>query len=165
MSRAGLGIAISLALFIAPLFAQYPLGAATLQWSGSSGQTAGSFCWESNWSCTPNPITVTANETVTLSLRGALGGAYVIAISGGASQCQVIPGVLNALVLDNPITPVITGQLNIGGAILACPAGTDSSIFSFPSNLPPGMTFAIQALITGAGNMLTFSEAILVTTV
>ena len=143
--------------------AQYPIGAAGFAWTGSSGATAGNFCWGAN--CIASAVNVTAGESVTLHISGEIGAPYAILTSTGASNCQPFLGILNRLVLDAPVAIGLSGALVNVSPILSCPNGYDTATATFPTGLPIGLTFAIQGITYGAGNALAFTKAILVTVI
>ena len=54
-------------------------------WSSSSGAFAGTAC--SGFSCTPDTVSVTAGDAITIRVKGQLGGGYIIALSASATSC------------------------------------------------------------------------------
>ena len=135
-------IAIALA---GSLCAQYPASANALQWTGATS-TAGPFCW--GFSCTPEQATVLPGEAGTLMVRAEYNQVYALAMSAGANRCLALPGMYNNLVLDDPIFLVQVGVCGQPSPILACPSGTDTISVVFPTGIPPGVSFSIQALVS-----------------
>lgn len=142
---------------------QYPIGAVAFNWTGSSGASAGPFCWESNFNCTPYTVNVTAGEQVTLTIRGQANAPYAIGISGGAGQCIAFPGIQGNLMLDPGAILVGGGALGQVSGILACPAWFDQVVATFPSTFPIGSTVAVQVYTFGEGNVPSFPRAIVAT--
>ena len=150
----------AIVLSAAPALAQYPQGAVGFALTGS-GPTAGSFCWWFN--CTPAPITLTAGEVVALRISGEWHAPYVLAASSTATSCVAYPGLFHNLVIDLPVTIMVTGTLDSVSPILACPNGYTILSSQIPPGFPIGTTIAIQALTNGAGNVPAFTGAILIT--
>lgn len=165
MKRAFAFLIPSMLLLAGMASAQYADGAAALHWSGSSGNTAGTFCWNPAFACSPHDVSVTANETITLTLRGDFLAPYAVGISTGASQCLVFPSVQNALLLDPPLTVLFSGALDRIGTIQACPPGTAEITVDFPMIVPPGTVFALQAFTLGVSDVPAFTDAIRVTVI
>ncbi|MBK9387809.1 MAG: hypothetical protein IPN34_23580 [Planctomycetes bacterium] len=125
--------------------AQYPADAVGFQWSGSSGASAGRFCW--GFECRPATVRASGGEQVQLLVRAdGQNAPYGIFASLGASQCLPIPGIAHALALDFPLYLVTTGTLWQQSPILACPSYFDLYAFTFPSGIPRGASVALQAL-------------------
>jgi hypothetical protein len=114
-----------------------------LNWSGSSGTNAGPLC--GGFTCTPIAVPVTIGETVTITLRGTLGTGWALGVSPTASQCLMIPGIHNSLILDFPIEVPLSGVFTDGDVVLSCPGGRASITFTFPV-LPPWTNIALQAV-------------------
>jgi hypothetical protein len=144
-----------------PSLAQYPLGAVAFYISTSLGNTAGGPCWWFN--CTPATISVTAGEVVTLKIAGEQQAPYVLASSTTATSCIAFPGILHNLVIDLPAVITLTGTLSSTSPVLSCPNGYTNIVASVPLGIPLGTTIAIQALTYGAGNVLAFTGAIVLT--
>ena len=161
-TRVAIGVLALLITVPGLCLAQYPLGAAGFHWNGSIGGGAGSFCW--GFSCTPSPATVTAGETVTVTIRGETGAPYYILFSvSQATQCTSYPGVLNSLVLTPPLMAPVIGVLWQASPILSCPSAFDQVTFSWPPGTQVGLTFHLQGLTLGAGGVPAFTQAVQVT--
>lgn len=129
--------------------AQYPADAVGFQWSGSSGGSAGRFCW--GFECRPASVRVSGGESVQLLVRAdGQNQPYAIFASLGASQCLPIAGIAHELALDFPLTLVATGTLSQQSPILACPSYFDLHSFTFPTGIPRGASLALQALTFNA---------------
>ena len=146
-ARASMTVAAAL-LFVSSVSAQYGIGAVGLHWNGSTSQ-GGTFCW--GFSCTPDPVTVLPGETVVLTVRGEWNQPYVLAFSLGPDRCLAVPGLLNSLVLGDPINLLFSGSLSQPSPILACPPGYDTLSITFPLSTPPGLAFTLQALAGSFG--------------
>jgi hypothetical protein len=131
-----------------------------LSWAGSSGTWAGSAC--GGFTCTPHQVSVSVSEIVTVTVRGTYLGSWAIGLSASATQCLPVPGVQHALVLDFPITIAASGLMIEGDPILSCPGGRATLTFAFPF-LPPGTTFAIQAVADLPNLTPSLTAAIVVT--
>lgn len=140
---------------------QYPLGAVGFYVSTNLGHAAGSPCWWFN--CAPATTNVAAGEIVTLKITGEWHAPYLLATSTTAASCVAYAGILHDLVLDLPASIVVSGTLGSVSPILSCPNGYDTLTATVPAGLPPGTTIAVQALTYGAGNVLAFTGAILLT--
>lgn len=143
--------------------AQYPLGAAGLSWSGSSGQTGGNPCF--GFSATAFPVTVTGGELVTVHLTGDLNAPYILALGLTATSYVPVNGIANALLLDQPAQIFSVGYLSTASFALACPPGTQDLTGVFPVSIPAGQTLALQAFTYGAGGVPTFTSAIAITVI
>ncbi|MBL8899620.1 MAG: hypothetical protein JNM84_18460 [Planctomycetes bacterium] len=129
--------------------AQYPADAVGFQWSGSSGASAGRFCW--GFECRPATVRASGGEQIQLLVRAdGQNAPYAIFASLGASQCLPIPGIAHELALDFPLTLVATGTLSQQSPILACPSFFDIYAFTFPNGIPRGASVALQALTFNA---------------
>lgn len=149
-------------LLASALTAQYPAGAVGFHWSGTTTSTAGEFCW--GFSCTPAQAQVTANEVVTLTIRGDWWMApYVIGFSASATQCTSFVGWYNSLLLDLPITFVFQGMLDQNSPILACPSAFAQVTASLPPGVAIGTTFSLQGAVMAANGQMSFTSAIDVT--
>jgi hypothetical protein len=126
-----------------------------LTWTGASSVVIGCPC--AGFTCTPYTTTATAGESITVSVRGDVGGTYLLAVSSPAlcgsaagTQCTPFLAINNNLILMMPIcgTP-LSGTLSFPtlgcGAIL----GSDTIFATFPGVgvLPVGSTVTIQALV------------------
>src|ERR1043166_9529023 len=139
--------------------AQIGPGSIGFHWTGSTGPSVGTIC--SGVSCTPFTTHVTVGETVTIDVRGMYNGSYLVGFSTSATRCLSIPGFYNALIIDDPITILFSGTLNLGDPILACPGGRAIIQVVMPS-LPTGVTFDLQAAAAtfGSGSQWALSSAI-----
>jgi hypothetical protein len=139
----------ALVLLAGSLAAQYPADATGFFWEGQTTSQGGVFCW--GFSCTPEPITVAAGETGTLSIRKELNDFYAIGITPTGTSCIPLPGIAHALVLDPPITILWTGALTVPSGVLACPSGLDPRTVVVPPGLAPGTSFVLQGLVATIG--------------
>jgi hypothetical protein len=129
-----------------------------LSWSGSSGNSAGSFVP----SCQNLPVTAVSPETVTLSVWGDPLSLYGLLAAASGSQCIQIPGIGGGVVLDPPVIAVTFGVLTQVSPCLSCPPGLEQLQFALPPGLPPGTSISLQAVGIGNGN-LSFTVAITAT--
>jgi hypothetical protein len=128
-----------------------------LTWTGASGAAIGCPC--SSFTCTPFTTTATAGETISVSVRGDLGGTYFLAVSSpvlcgsaAGTVCTPFPSINNFLILT---LPVCGPPLFVSGALststLACGAilGSDTLVATFPNAgvFPVGSVLTIQALV------------------
>jgi hypothetical protein len=141
--------------------AQYPPGAVGFGITTSLGQTAGWLC--NGFSCTPSTITVSAGEVVTLKISGEWHAQFLLGSSATATSCVAVPGVFHNLVLDAPIALMAGGTLGSVSPVLSCPNGYTTLTATVPPGIPSGTQLAIQALTSGAGNVLSLTGAIVVT--
>jgi hypothetical protein len=159
--RPNLTLVVALALTVTAV-AQNPQGATGFSLTTNPANGAGSFCW---WFiCTPATLNVTAGELATLRISGEYQAAYMLGVSTTATNCLAYPGIFNSLVIDFPIAIVGTGTLS-SPPVPGCPNGYTQISSVVPSGLPLGTTLAIQALTYGAGNVLAFTGAIVITIV
>lgn len=149
------------AVAAAPLMAQYPQGAAGFNVTTNFGQNAGYFCW--GFSCTPATLNVAVGEIVTLRISGEWQANYLIGLASSATSCIPYPGIANSLVIDQPVLLLATGTLWNLSPILACPNAYDTLTAAVPAGIPSGTTLALQGLTSGAGNVLAFTGAIVLT--
>jgi hypothetical protein len=126
-----------------------------LTWTGASAAVIGCPC--ASFTCTPFTTTATAGESIAVSVRGDLGGTYLLAISSpvlcgspAGTVCTPFPPFNNSLILSLPIcTRPLNGLLATPtpqcGAIL----GSDTIFATFPNAgvFPVGSTLTIQALV------------------
>ncbi len=138
-------VALVVLALTGPLWAQYPISANALQWTGTTS-SAGPFCW--GFSCTPAQATVVPGESGTLMVRAEFNQLYALALSAGANRCLSIPNFFNNLVLDDPIFLVQVGVCSQPSPILACPSGTETISVTIPAAMPPGLSFSIQAVVS-----------------
>lgn len=131
-----------------------------LSWSGASGTFAGTAC--GGFTCTPFQTTVSVGEMVTVQVRGAYNRAFVVGLSGSATQCFAIGGIVHNLVLDFPIMIVVSGTLVDGDPALVCPGGRVVFNFAFPF-MPSGTSLSIQAAAELPNGTPALTSAITVT--
>src|SRR5262245_15401575 len=111
MSRHRCAAALAaIVLSTATVVAQYPQGAVGFALTTANGATAGSFCWWFN--CTPAPISLTANDVVSLRISGEWHAPYVLGASTTATSCVAYPGIFHNLVIDLPVTIMAMGSLD-----------------------------------------------------
>jgi hypothetical protein len=116
------------------------------------------------FTCAPFTINVSTGEEIQVQVRGYPGTIWALGISASATQCLPIPGVTHELVLDFPITVVLSGVFMNPDLIMACPGGLASIGFFFPF-MPPGTAFSIQAIAEIPGLTPALTSAITVTVV
>lgn len=126
--------------------------------------SAGNICGFGSFTCVPDSISISAGDAIDMRITGQFAAPYLLLISAGASSCVTIPNVLNALVLDDPVTIADIGTLNQLSPILACPAGYKAFIGPFPA-LPPGFSFGLQAATLGEGGVAALTVAIVINVV
>src|SRR5262245_30565197 len=153
MGRSVPASALALCLCTCPVFAQ--LAGPALSWSGSSGGFASGFLPY----CADLPVAAVPGETVTVTVWGDRNAAFVLLAAAGGTQCLLIPGIFNQLVLDFPVVSVAAGTLAGTSPCRTCPPGVQALTFPVPFGLPPGTALALQGLSYGAG-ILTFTIAI-----
>ena len=110
---------------------------------GQTG-TAGEFCWV--FDCNPRQLAIVSGETLTLRVNAPHQTLYAIGASSGAHNCVPIPGFANALMLDFPFFVLSFGLVSQMSPILACWGGVEQVQLQLPSGLPPGVSFAAQAI-------------------
>ncbi len=142
--------------------AQDPAPICGLAWMDmTTGTQVGPDC--SRFSCTPFSTVTSAGRRVITFVAGTYVAPYAIMLSGSATQCVTIPGIANSLTLMPPAWVVFTGRLGIPSRLLSCPTPFSSPYhFTFPTGVPVGSTFAIQAVTLGT-RARAFSRAIHVT--
>ena len=160
-------LTIAILLLASALPAQYPISANALHWSGTTS-SAGPFCW--GFTCNPETAAVVPGESGTFTVRGAWNQPFALAIAPTASRCLALPGIFNALVLDDPIYVTHTGVLNQLSPILACPSGMVVIPIVLPPWLPPGLSFSVQGLVGVPGDpalppTFSFTQAITFTVI
>jgi hypothetical protein len=146
-----------------------------LTWTGASAAVIGCPC--ASFTCTPFTTTATAGESITVNVRGDLGGSYLLAVSSpvlcgsaAGTVCTPFLNINNSLILSGPIC------LRPLNGILATPTpqcgallGSDTIFATFPNAgvFPVGSVLTIQALVvfTTAAVNPEFTCAITVTAI
>jgi hypothetical protein len=119
-----------------------------LTWSGSSGNSAGSFFP----SCANLPVAAVAGETVTLRVWGDPQTQFALGMAPSGSQCVPFPGIGGGLVLDPPLLELFFGVLTQFTPCLSCPPTFAEVVLPVPPGIPRGASAAFQGLGTGGGN-------------
>ena len=118
-----------------------------LGWIGTT-DSAGSLC--AGFSSTPEQTRVLPGESGTLTVRGDLNQSYALFTSIGASRHLFLPGISNALLLDEPVFPLRVGVLGHPASVLSCPDGpngVDTIPLTLPTWMPPDLRFNVQAVV------------------
>lgn len=158
----GLLVSLLAACLASSLGAQVVPGLFGYLVSGTGG-TSGEHCH--TFDCTPRPHTATAGETLTLRVNAPRLGFFAIGISLSATSCTPLPFAGNALVLDGPLATLTVGTITQVNLWRSCWGGHLEWPLPLPASLPPGFTFATQAvaqtpLLTAPGSMASLSVAV-----
>lgn len=115
--------------------------------------------------CTPlTGGSIAGGESRNLQLFGAPQTFYALGI-GNPSPCVAIPGIDNALLLQD-ITVLAAGLQSAPPLVpLPCQQGTAGYTLTMPNAVPAGITFRLQLIGVSGGGSLAFGPALEVTTV
>lgn len=130
-------------------------------WTGLTvNNVGGPPCSQQDCALYTYNLSTAVSTLVTVNIYGDSGFPFILAAANTATQCTVVPGIQNRLMLDMPIVILLQGTMPAWSGPTICGGGSPypPGRFQYQVALPPGflctpgLQVCIQALVFESGN-------------